>query len=235
MPTRQPRSAATRDLILDAAAGEFASAGYGGTSHARILKALGKSTPNFITYHFPAKADLAHAVLSRQEELLRAGVDGLERRGIPGLEALVAIVFVVVTDEENMRVFRAAMALESDRTAPAGGGSQPCATWVALAERQLGRAREAGQLPRAVDLGDEAWTMVSALYGTYQLADRLGALDRLAHRVEQAWLPLLESLGVTDPAALLAAGRRHAREYLAARGAEPIPATPEDPRPDREA
>jgi AcrR family transcriptional regulator len=225
MPTRtpQPRSSATRDLIVRAAAGEFARHGYGGTSHTGILKVLGKSTPNFITYHFPAKADIARAVLSRQEELLTECVDRLEQRGISGLEALVAIVFIVIADERNMSIFRAAMALEGDRSAPDGGDSQPCTTWMALVKRQLGRAQEAGQLPGTVALEDEAWMMISVLYGTYQLADRLDALDWLAQRVEQAWLQLLGSLQVPDPAGFLAIGRRHAQDYLDARDGEPAP------------
>lgn len=224
MRTRQSRSSATRDLIVSAAAGEFARNGYGGTTHTGILKVLGKSTPNFITYHFPAKADIAHAVLSRQDQLLNTCAEGLERRGVSGLEALVATVFIVITDEKNMSIFQAAMALEGDRTAPDGGDFQPCTTWMTLVKRQLIRAQEAGQIAQDIDLDDEAWMMISVLYGTYQLADRLGSLSKLGHRVEQAWLQMLDNLGISDSRKLLDTGQQHARDYLDSRSAGLIPA-----------
>lgn len=220
MRTRQPRSSVTRDLIVEAAASEFARNGYSGTSHTAILKVLGKSTPNFITYHFPAKADIAHAVLSRQDRLLNECIDGLERRGVSGLEAVVATVLIVSTDEKNMSTFRAAMALEGDRTIPDGGKLQPCTTWLTLVRRQLARAQGSGQIAQDVDLDDEAWMMISVLYGTYQLADRLEVLDRLAHRIELAWLQLLDSLDVTSARDLLGVARQHARDYLGSRDVE---------------
>lgn len=62
------RSAATRTLILDTALEVFATAGYRAASIRDIATKCGLAHPT-VLYHFPSKAALLKAVLSRRDEI----------------------------------------------------------------------------------------------------------------------------------------------------------------------
>lgn len=221
MQTRGTRSLATREWIIEVAAHEFAHKGYAGTTHTEMLKLLGKSTPNFITYHFPAKSDIAHAVLHYHHQLITDCLDWLKRVHITGLANLVTLTLIVTTDEPHLEIFQAAMALEDDRTAPDAGEYQPCVRWLSVVNQQLELARNAGEISAEVVAGNQAWHLISLLYGTYQLADRLKVLNELTYRLEQAWMEILTSLSIEEPGTMIAEAKKHARDYLSFRDTKP--------------
>lgn len=208
------RSAGTREAILFAAAGEFAVNGYAGTTYANILKALGKSTPNYISYHFSAKSDIAEAVLSRQEELWSTCSQWLANEGIEGIEALLTTVFIIIGDRKNRSIFQAAMVLQTDRTAPRPVDVQPCAAWMDFTDRYLQQARLQHQIRESIDTEHEAWMLVSTLYGTYELAFQLNAMDELADRVETAWAQILSEITFENVDKLIRRARNRANTYL---------------------
>ncbi|QIN28518.1 TetR/AcrR family transcriptional regulator [Brevibacterium luteolum] len=214
MAARTGRSAATRETILLAAASEFARAGYGGATHESILKVLGKSSPNYITYHYKTKADLADVVLARQDELWNDYIQTLANEGATGAEALVAVFFMMLHDEHNLPIFQAAVVLDSDRAAPRTGEFQPCAAWLRLVTERLHEARTAQQMPESVDVEEEAWMIVSTLYGIYQLGQQLDTAAELAPRFERAWHQLLGGLGISGTSELIEAAKARAENSL---------------------
>lgn len=211
---RTAKAEATAETILLAAAEEFARSGYAGTTFESILKRLDKRTPNYITYHYKTKADLAHAILTRQDELWNTYIEALTDEGAVGVEALVAVFFVMLGDTEHLPIFQAALVLDSDLAAPHHGGFRPCAAWLRLVTDRLNEARTHGQLTHEVDADEEAWMIVSTLYGIYQLGQQLDPATRLTTRFERAWQQLLTGLGISDPTAVVTAGSEYADRYL---------------------
>ncbi|WP_062288934.1 TetR family transcriptional regulator [Demequina phytophila] len=77
------RGAETRTLILDTALAAFAESGFRGTSVRDIATRCGLTHPALL-YHFPTKADLLMAVLTRRDdsEGTAAGYDELRGRAL---------------------------------------------------------------------------------------------------------------------------------------------------------
>ena len=210
MADKTGKAVRTRESILLAAASEFARAGYKGATHENMLQILGKRTPNYITYHFKTKTDLAEAVFARQDELWDGYRQALSAEGVTGIEAMVAVFFMMLRDHRNFPVFQAAIVLDSDPAAPRTGPFRPCAAWLRLVGDYLEQARAGRQIDNAVDVDEEAWMIVSNLYGIYQLGQQLDVTTSLLPRFERAWRQLLEGLGVEHVDKLIDGARRRA-------------------------
>lgn len=96
-----PRSGeATKTKILDAAEELILSYGYGGTSIEMILEKAGITKGAFF-YHFKSKADLAHALARRFDEMdeavMREGTDRSERLSRDPLQQL--LIFAALMEE----------------------------------------------------------------------------------------------------------------------------------------
>ncbi|MFG2114729.1 TetR family transcriptional regulator [Streptomyces sp. NPDC048718] len=121
---KQERAERTRESLVRAAAHEFARAGYEGTSLSRVARAAGISI-GALTFHFPAKANLAQAVRARGDAAVRARVAEAAAAATPPLDTVVALTLDLARLLEDDEVARAAVRLW--RELPDGDG-----TWTTL-------------------------------------------------------------------------------------------------------
>ncbi|GJF26992.1 TetR family transcriptional regulator [Streptomyces sp. HO565] len=102
---KQVRAVRTRRLILQAAADEFDRQGYAGTPLTCVTKAAGISM-GALTFHFPAKQDLADAVQAAGIEMTRqvmAHIAGLPVSPLAGARALVLAIARLLEESTTVR------------------------------------------------------------------------------------------------------------------------------------
>ncbi|MFF4170139.1 TetR family transcriptional regulator [Streptomyces sp. NPDC001744] len=111
--TKQERGGRTRALLIQAAGQEFALRGYAGTSLTRISRAA-MATIGALTFHFPAKNELAEAVCERGCALTRAAVAREVREARSPAEGIAGITEVLAVLLEEEDVVRAAARLSRE-------------------------------------------------------------------------------------------------------------------------
>jgi AcrR family transcriptional regulator len=120
MMASQRRAECTRQRLLHAAAVEMSRFGYDGSSLQRISKAAGV-TMGALTFHFPAKLDLAHAIQVEGAVRTRQAVSAIAGAAAPGDvgPALPRIVKITLALGELLAAeaaVRAAARLTRERT-----------------------------------------------------------------------------------------------------------------------
>lgn len=109
---KQTRAQRTRQALIAAAAIEFDRHGYSGTSLSAVHGACGV-TMGALTFHFPAKADLASAVCREAEAVTRAALPGPEPA--PTVRSVAELTLVVADLLECEVTVRAAARLSQER------------------------------------------------------------------------------------------------------------------------
>jgi len=92
-----------RERLLTAAVALVREQGLPKLTQPRVAKAAGVSQSH-LTYYFPTRADLVHAVLKRAAERQRAGVEVAVAAAGQGAEALVRELAKTLSRPENTRV-----------------------------------------------------------------------------------------------------------------------------------
>ena len=92
-----------RERLLMAAVALIREGGLPNLTQPRVAKAAGVSQSH-LTYYFPTRADLVHAVLERAAERQRAGVEATVAAADQGVEALVRALAETLSRSENTRV-----------------------------------------------------------------------------------------------------------------------------------
>jgi AcrR family transcriptional regulator len=92
-----------RERLLMAAVTLVREQGLPKLTQPRVAKAAGVSQSH-LTYYFPTRADLLHAVLKRAAERQRAGVEAAVAAADKGVEALVRQLAKQLSRPENTRV-----------------------------------------------------------------------------------------------------------------------------------
>jgi AcrR family transcriptional regulator len=128
----QDRAARTRRLVLEAAAREFDSSGYRGSSLSRITRAAGTSV-GALTFHFPSKQELAGAVRAQGYAATSAAVAQVSARQEPALRAVASLGVALTELLEEDVVVRAAARLS--REDPACAPQWTSAWWPAVEDR----------------------------------------------------------------------------------------------------
>ncbi|MGA5582880.1 TetR family transcriptional regulator [Streptomyces thermodiastaticus] len=129
---RQERAERTRRAVLHAAAGEFARHGFAGTSLIRISRAA-HVTMGALTFHFPSKSELAHAVEDWGIVMTRRALP--PRRRVAGVEDVTGFARTLVRLLEREVAVQAAARLAWDGS---GTGANWYETWLALLHDRLG-------------------------------------------------------------------------------------------------
>jgi AcrR family transcriptional regulator len=113
---RQEHKAETRKAILAAAATEFATRGYGGTSIASIAAAMGRPKSAVGHHQFASKQDIALAVTEQQYDEWRLLLQHAEQ--VPaGLVRLFSVMLTIVLDAEANPFAAATVRLLTDAEA----------------------------------------------------------------------------------------------------------------------
>ncbi|MFD7028472.1 TetR family transcriptional regulator [Streptomyces sp. NPDC059917] len=142
--TKQERAGRTRNLLIEAAGDEFARRGYAGTSLTRISRSA-MATIGALTFHFPAKNDLAEAVCERGHDLTADAVAEAAGSTGPGgsaLEALTEVTQTLARLLEKQPVVRAAARLSRELPVTADWYD----SWTPAVRALLARAHRGGEL-----------------------------------------------------------------------------------------
>ena len=116
-----------RERLLMAAVALIREGGLPKLTQPRVAKAAGVSQSH-LTYYFPTRADLVHAVLERAAERQRAGVEATVAAADQGVEALVGALAETLSRSENTRVLVSFVLAADTDPAPA-----PCSTVLSSA------------------------------------------------------------------------------------------------------
>ncbi|MFC9505296.1 TetR family transcriptional regulator [Streptomyces sp. NPDC057002] len=138
------RAERTRQALIAAAAVEFDRQGYAGTSLSAVHRACG-ATMGALTFHFPAKADLATAVCREAEALTGEALARLEPAGpLPPVAEFTLEVARLLEQEVSVR---AAARLTREQAVP----SHWYTVWRAALRELVAAAREAAGARPAPD------------------------------------------------------------------------------------
>ncbi len=179
-----------RDEILLAAAEEFASNGYPGTSFGSIGARLGMHR-NALQYYVESKPELAakiawkafHAGSFLTEDIaLYGGVDGIARLVRCAAEQYVCDVFP-----------RAALRLMEQRHLIPVDVPVPYQAWIERLACMLRDAAADRQLDPTVDVDDLALRLLATFAGTRMVCEALGELDQFPARAQRSVTELLRA------------------------------------------
>lgn len=194
-----PKGLATRNEILRAAAGVFASKGFDQTRMDDVIHAVGL-TKGAIYFHFASKAQLAQAVIEEQKSrwlrLAKEQILSLENpvQELRGLGEFM--VKAVLSDTSAWGIVHLANQLASVKGHRAG--PSPLAAWVDLVSGILHRGRAAGVFTFSGDPADAATVIIAAFDGLKSVTDALDPADTQAfERRAELLLELLEQQFIT--------------------------------------
>lgn len=143
-----------REQLLAAAVALVREHGLPKLTQPRVAKAAGV-TQGHLTYYFPTRADLVHAVLERAAGRQRAGIEATLATADQGVEALVGALADTLSRPENTRVLVSfVLAADADPEARALFGGLAVGMRATIGQM----LEKAGIAPRP-----EAVTMVHAL------------------------------------------------------------------------
>lgn len=142
MMASQQRAEHTRRRLLQAAATEIAAFGYDGSSLQRICKAAGV-TMGALTFHFPTKRDLAHAILAdgsarTREAVSRVAAPTRPEGSEPALPRIVRITLTLGELLASEATVRASARLSRERTM---GPEDWRDSWLPCVRRLIDQAR----------------------------------------------------------------------------------------------
>ncbi|MCB5180964.1 TetR/AcrR family transcriptional regulator [Streptomyces antimicrobicus] len=143
---KQERAGRTRALLIQAAGEEFAHRGYAGTSLTRISRAA-MATIGALTFHFPAKNELAEAVCERGSELTREAVDRIAAAPHSPAAAVAEITQALAELLEREPVVQAAARLSRELPLK----HDWLEAWVPAVRTLLAQAHRRGELAEEED------------------------------------------------------------------------------------
>jgi TetR/AcrR family transcriptional repressor of nem operon len=166
------RAAGTAERILDVAERLVQSRGYNGFSYADVAAELGISKPG-LHYHFPGKAELGEALVTRYAQRFGEALATIDAAGedAPTRLSRYASLYADVLDQERMCL--CGMLAADDETLPRAMREAVVRffddneTWL---EQVLGEGRAAGLLRYEGPARDQARLMLSSLEGAMLVA-----------------------------------------------------------------
>jgi AcrR family transcriptional regulator len=195
---RQERAVRTRAAAVRATAAEIDLKGYAGTSLSTVSRIAGVSM-GALTFHFPAKDDLANAVWQAGQSLLTEAVDRVAANRTPPLLRVIELSLVLADLMENETTVRAAIRLSRESRSP----SHWTDCWLPEVRRLLGEAHRAGQISEDTPVEDLTVLVQYLVDGTEAyIRARLGTeqeRDSAVTQLERLWALVLT--GVQDAGA----------------------------------
>lgn len=164
------RADTTRQLILRAAAHQFARRAYHDVGLDDIL-AKAELTKGAMYFHFRSKHALAVAIIEQHTAEGRAAVEELQARHLSGLETLIDFCYLAVVREINTDVARSAAYLLESVGRTEGLQTQLLTEWIDMLTDVVERAIAEGDIQDGCEPHDVARLIVSMYTGMRQVGD----------------------------------------------------------------
>ncbi|MDH6117055.1 AcrR family transcriptional regulator [Kitasatospora sp. GAS204A] len=193
---KQERSRRTHELVLDAAAAEFARHGYPRANLQHVADRTGL-TKGALYGHFASKEKLAQALTEQLDQVVAALAAQAATADAPALERLRTLTLALAERIESDVRINAALRLVMDEAQAAQEPPAFLEKLRRLAEEVVESARTAGALdgrPPAMPLADLVVVMLIGAYYTAPGVDRRG----LAARVRDIWDAFGPNAGARD-------------------------------------
>lgn len=194
---KQQRSIRTREIVLTAAARQFARAGYQGTTLNAIVREA-NITQGALYFHFDSKHDLAAEVIRLQHEVaIESGKKFLEEQsGLVGMVRLSGeLALQIVSDP----IVQAGLRLSTEDAEELSDFTrEPYTDWESMSKLFLQRAEKQHETREGLDVDAAAETVMSAFTGAQIVSAALSQSTDLLERLERLWPVLLGGIAA-DP------------------------------------
>jgi AcrR family transcriptional regulator len=194
---QQERARSTRTAIIGAAARIFEEQGYGGTALAAVATGAGV-TKGALYFHFPAKEDLAVAVIEEQHALASAEGVRVQALGRPALETMVLVCRGFTLQLIEHPLMRAGIRLTFEASAFGHDVRQPYLDWAARFAELAHAAQDDGDLRRDLDAEAFARLVVGSYTGVQMVSDILTGRQDVLERLGDLWRMLLPGVMAAD-------------------------------------
>ncbi|GAB2664466.1 hypothetical protein GCM10027169_28450 [Gordonia jinhuaensis] len=214
----------TRELLLRAAAEEILGTGYAGASLSAIA-ARRNVTKGALAYHYPAKSDIAAALLERQAATLQALLAASQARYPQcGVRQLIDFLYNVVSVHLADPLMAAGNSIAFGPAVPGLPATGGVAWWQHTYQEMFDAALQVGERSAGVPSGTAALTLTSMLIGG---ADMVRVIPQPAIDLDVAMSMVgvvLAGCGVSNASTLIgevvahageAAGRQAAGDFTA--------------------
>lgn len=185
--TQADRTAVTRRHILDCAAEAFARDGYAGTSLNEVI-ARSELTKGAFYFHFPAKEELALAVVDDLREQWTSAVSPAGDEDAPALEQAQRMAALVVDAYRSNRRLRAIGRLVPELVAArpdlAGQLRATLFLWIDRIEAVVRRGQQEGTIRDDLGSRQMAETIFAAFNGVEEHAELVSRGADLAPRID---------------------------------------------------
>ncbi|NEK87902.1 TetR/AcrR family transcriptional regulator [Blastococcus saxobsidens] len=199
LAARRPRgrasdSAATRRLIVEAAAALFSERGYATASLSDIVAGTGM-TKGAVYWHFPSKEEIALDIVRNMYASWPPLLGAVMAAHDDALDALVAVTYKAADQFTNDLMTQAAKRLlaelppESLAKLP-----QPYVGWQGALRALIAQGQERGQINTRVDPEGTAQAIVASFFGMQQVSWELTGRRDLLNRLENFWKLVLPQL-----------------------------------------
>ncbi|WHS34069.1 TetR/AcrR family transcriptional regulator [Auritidibacter ignavus] len=181
MHAKQARATESYELILHAAAVEFAEKGYSGASITTVAGRAGTQKGN-VQYHFRIKADIVAALIERVFEGGRyLGADA--ESGAHGIAAIIEQTPQVAVTSVRSPFARAAIRLLDERAQIPLTLPTPYVGWIDKIAGHLREAVDDGELAITEDsIPETAWLIVAGFHGVKNVPIQLGQMETIPDR-----------------------------------------------------
>lgn len=194
---RQQRAIRTRARIIAAAGECFAESGYRATRVADVAERAGAALGTLL-FHFPAKTDIANAVIEQQHRIVMEAVEAVHAMESPsGIEDIIVVSAKLANLISTNPTVRAGLRLSTESVDDLGiSAAQPYLDWTKQCISLLEKARAAGELADGVNIENLAEVINSAFTGTQFMSSAVSGSQDLPERLARLW-PILFSQVLT--------------------------------------
>ncbi|GAA4614358.1 ScbR family autoregulator-binding transcription factor [Actinoallomurus liliacearum] len=181
---KQDRARRTRQALLRAASEAFAENGYRATSMTEIA-ARAKVAKGALTFHFPAKGEIAAAIVADFYDRWPALIDRLRGESDGPLDTIWAVLSALAEEFEHDPLVRGAVRLQAERNVIDVELPAPYTGWINAFTELYADARAAGELRPGLVPEELARITAAAFFGVQHVSDARTDRVDLAERTDE--------------------------------------------------
>jgi AcrR family transcriptional regulator len=182
----RPEALQRRESIMRAAAEVFERVGYIASSLEQIA-GRAQVSKSGMTYYFPAKIDLARAVIDAQMASSRQLREHSAQWDCTALDRLGRVAESLAVSLRESPIARGAMQLAAEYQHIDPGLPQPFDEWIEWVAQVLAIGQHDRSVRPDVDVAATARTIVASFFGIQEVSARQCARADLAERTEEWW------------------------------------------------